>query len=167
MRLRNLGGLVIIDFIDMKNRGDQRKVFQKMKSAMADDKSKHNILPISELGIMQITRQRHDESNASGVYDSCPYCKGRGIVKSPRSISIEIQRLISSTVRRLKTENQEALNLKVFLHPAVLRRLRSADAALLNKLEKNYSVQISFEGAESYHMENYKVVDENTQKEIR
>ena len=55
MRLRNLGGLVIIDFIDMKNKNDQRKVFQKMKSSMATDKAKHNILPISQLGIMQIT----------------------------------------------------------------------------------------------------------------
>ena len=73
-----------------------------MKSAMSDDKAKHNILPISELGIMQITRQRHDESNASGVYESCPYCKGRGIIKSPCSISIEIQRLISSAVKRVE-----------------------------------------------------------------
>ena len=62
MRLRNLGGLVIVDFIDMKNKSDQRKVFQKMKASMAEDKAKHNILPISQLGIMQITRQRHDES---------------------------------------------------------------------------------------------------------
>ncbi|MEL0098284.1 MAG: Rne/Rng family ribonuclease [Opitutae bacterium] len=167
MRLRNLGGLVIIDFIDMKNRGDQRKVFQKMKSAMSDDKAKHNILPISELGIMQITRQRHDESNASGVYESCPYCKGRGIVKSPRSVSIEIQRLVSSAVRRVKTETQQSIRLKVYLHPSVLRRLRGPDASLLTKLEKNYDLEISFEGAESYHMENYKVVDESTQKEIR
>jgi ribonuclease G len=167
MRLRNLGGLVIIDFIDMKNRGDQRKVFQKMKSSMADDKSKHNILPISDLGIMQITRQRHDESNSSGVYESCPYCKGRGIIKSPRSISIEIQRLVSSAVRRMKAESQDAIRLKVYLHPSVLRRLRGPDASLLTKLEKNYDLQINFEGSESYHMENYKVVDEMTEKEIR
>ena len=131
MRLRNLGGLVIIDFIDMKSRSDQRKVFQKMKTSMADDKAKHNILPISELGIMQITRQRHDESNASGVYDSCPYCKGRGIVKSSRSISIEIQRLISNAVRLISAEESGSVKLKVFLHPSVLRRLRGPDASLL------------------------------------
>ena len=67
---------------------------------MATDKAKHNILPISQLGIMQITRQRHDESNSSGVYEPCPYCSGRGIVKSPRAVSIEIQRKITSAVRR-------------------------------------------------------------------
>jgi ribonuclease G len=167
MRLRNLGGLVIIDFIDMKNRGDQRKVFQKMKASMSDDKAKHNILPISELGILQITRQRHDESNSSGVYESCPYCKGRGIVKSPRSISIEIQRLVSNAVRRIKADGHDSSTLKVFLHPSVLRRLRGPDASLLSKLEKNYGLQISFQGEESYHMENFKVVDESNGNEIR
>ena len=167
MRLRNLGGLVIIDFIDMKNRSDQRKVFQKMKASMSDDKAKHNILPISELGILQITRQRHDESNSSGVYEPCPYCKGRGIVKSPRSISIEIQRLVSNAVRRIKADGHDSSTLKVFLHPSVLRRLRGPDASLLSKLEKNYGLQISFQGEESYHMENFKVVDESNGNEIR
>ncbi len=168
MRLRNLGGLVIVDFIDMKNKNDQRKVFKKMKESMADDKAKHNILPISQLGIMQITRQRHDESNSSGIYEPCPYCLGRGIVKSPRSISIEIQRKLSSIVRkfRLDTETTE-LKIKVFLHPGVLRRLRGPDAKLLERIEKNYDVLVNFEGSESYHVENFKFVDEISGKEIR
>ena len=75
-----------------------------MKAAMADDKAKHNILPISQLGIMQITRQRHDESNSSGVYESCPYCNGRGIVKSPWAVSIEIQRKVTNMVRCFRME---------------------------------------------------------------
>ena len=168
MRLRNLGGLVIVDFIDMKNKGDQRKVFQKMKASMADDKAKHNILPISQLGIMQITRQRHDESNSSGIYEPCPYCVGRGIVKSPRSISIEIQRKLSSIVRKFRLEvDSSELKIKVFLHPGVLRRLRGPDAKLLERIEKNYDVQVNFEGSDSYHVENFKFVDETSGKEIR
>ena len=168
MRLRNLGGLVIIDFIDMKNKGDQRKVFQKMKSSMADDKAKHNILPISQLGIMQITRQRHDESNSSGIYEPCPYCSGRGIVKSPRAVSIEIQRKITSVVRRLREENieKEAI-LKIFLHPSTLRRLRGPDSKLIDRLERNYGLKLTFEAAETYHVENFKLIDESTSNEIR
>ena len=167
MRLRNLGGLVIVDFIDMKNKSDQRKVFQKMKSSMAEDKAKHNILPISQLGIMQITRQRHDESNSSGIYDSCPYCVGRGIVKSPKSVSIEIQRKLASIVRRLKLEaDRTNMSVKIFLHPGVLRRLRGPDAKLLEKIEKNYDVKLNFESSDSYHMENFKFVDESNGKEI-
>ena len=167
MRLRNLGGLVIIDFIDMKNKGDQRKVFQKMKGAMADDKAKHNILPISQLGIMQITRQRHDESNSSGVYEPCPYCAGRGIVKSPRAVSIEIQRKITSVVRRFRMEEgKEDLSLKVFLHPSTLRRLRGPDSKLIDRMERNYGLKLSFEAADTYHVENFKVIDESTGNEV-
>jgi ribonuclease G len=168
MRLRNLGGLVIIDFIDMKNKGDQRKVFQKMKSSMADDKAKHNILPISQLGIMQITRQRHDESNSSGIYEPCPYCSGRGIVKSPRAVSIEIQRKITSVVRRFREENieKEAI-LKIFLHPSTLRRLRGPDSKLIDRMERNYGLKLTFEAAETYHVENFKLIDESTSNEIR
>ena len=168
MRLRNLGGLVIIDFIDMKNKGDQRKVFQKMKSSMADDKAKHNILPISQLGIMQITRQRHDESNSSGIYEPCPYCSGRGIVKSPRAVSIEIQRKITSVVRRLREENiEKETNLKIFLHPSTLRRLRGTDSKLIDRMERNYGLKLTFEAAETYHMENFKLIDESSNNEIR
>jgi ribonuclease G len=168
MRLRNLGGLVIIDFIDMKNKSDQRKVFQKMKSAMSEDKAKHNILPISQLGIMQITRQRHDESNSSGIYEPCPYCMGRGIVKSPRSISIEIQRKLSSIVRRPENStDSQSTKLKVFLHPGVLRRLRGPDAKLLERIERNYDVSVNFESSDSFHVENFKFVDEVSGKEIR
>jgi len=168
MRLRNLGGLVIIDFIDMKNKGDQRKVFQKMKSSMADDKAKHNILPISQLGIMQITRQRHDESNSSGIYEPCPYCSGRGIVKSPRAVSIEIQRKITSVVRRFREENiEKEAFLKIFLHPSTLRRLRGPDSKLIDRMERNYGLKLTFEAAETYHVENFKLIDESTSNEIR
>ena len=160
--------MVIVDFIDMKNKSDQRKVFQKMKAAMAEDKAKHNILPISQLGIMQITRQRHDESNSSGIYEACPYCIGRGIVKSPRSISIEIQRKLSSIVRRTRIDaGNSDLTLKIFLHPAVLRRLRGPDAKLLKKIEVNYDVSINFESSDTYHLENFKIVDVKTDQEIR
>lgn len=168
LRLRNLGGLVIIDFIDMKNKGDQRKVHQRMKAAMSEDKAKHNILPISQLGIMQITRQRHEESNTSGIYDDCHYCSGRGIVKSSRSVSIEIQRRIISAVRQVKVDlTRRDIKFKVYMHPSSLRRLRGPDASLIGLMERNYDITLTFEASESFHVENFKVIDELTDKEIR
>ena len=167
-RLRNLGGLLIIDFIDMKNKGDQQKVYRRMKQVMANDKAKHNILPISQLGIMQITRQRHEESNASGIYEGCPYCSGRGIVKSPRSVSIEIQRRITSAVRSIRgNETRRELKFKVYLHPNNLRRLRGPDAELVTSMERNYDLTLSFEAAESFHVENFKIIDDETEQELR
>ena len=117
---------------------------------------------------MQITRQRHDESNSSGIYEPCPYCVGRGIVKSPRSVSIEIQRKLSSIVRRSRMEQgSTSLSLKIYLHPGVLRRLRGPDADLIKKIESNYEVEINFESSDSYHVENFKIVDEKTEREFR
>ena len=142
---------------------------QKMKSAMAEDKAKHNILPISQLGIMQITRQRHDESNSSGIYEPCPYCNGRGIVKSPRAVSIEIQRKISNAISRSKVTDptRKELKLKIFLHPSNLRRLRGPDSKLIERMQQNYNLSLSFEAADTYHVENFKVVEEASGEEVK
>ena len=85
MRLRNLGGLVIIDFIDMKNRGDQRKVFQKMKNAMSDDKAKHNILPISELGLCKSLVKGTMRAMRVEFTNPVPIAKGVELLSHPLS----------------------------------------------------------------------------------
>jgi len=92
LRLRNMGGLIVLDFIDMKSGRDRQQVYQKMKDGLRRDKAKTHILPISQLGLMEMTRQRHSESVRAAVYDDCPYCKGRGKVKSALTMSVEIQR---------------------------------------------------------------------------
>src|SRR5262245_43400578 len=82
LRLRHTGGLLVLDFIDMKHPRDRQAVYQKMKEGLRRDKAKTHVLPISQLGLMEMTRQRHSESVHSAVYVDCPYCKGRGKVKS-------------------------------------------------------------------------------------
>ena len=90
IRLRNLGGLIIIDFIDMKERRHRNAVYERMVELMASDKARNHILPISQLGIMQMTRQRQQESLSSNLYTDCPYRRrGRGIVKSATTMSVE------------------------------------------------------------------------------
>jgi len=100
LRLRNMGGLLILDFIDMKSRRDQQQVYQRMKELLRRDKSKTHILPISQLGLMEMTRQRHTESVRSSVYDDCPYCRGRGKVKSALTMSVELQRKLGEILRK-------------------------------------------------------------------
>lgn len=173
IRLRNIGGLIIIDFIDMKNRRDRQAVYNRMRREMEDDKAKNHILPISQLGIMQMTRQRQEVSIGTGLYTGCPYCNGRGIVKSPRTISVEIQRQITSILRRLKPkllENGQAedgLTIRVMLNPTVLERLRSEDESLLVDIERLYDVKLSFRADVSYHMENFRLVNAVTGEELR
>jgi len=168
IRLRNIGGLIIIDFIDMKSGRDRNLVYERMRQAMAQDKAKSHILPISTLGIMQMTRQRHQESHASGIYTSCPYCNARGIVKSPRTMSVEIQRRLISVIRRMDPiEAKKGLNLRILLHPNNLERLRHEDEHHLLETEKAYQVKLSFRADPSYHLENFKILNADTGEELR
>ena len=131
IRLRNLGGLIILDFIDMKERRHRNAVYEKMVELMSTDKAKNHILPISSLGIMQMTRQRQQESLSSNLYTDCPYCRGRGMVKSATTMSVELQRKLSSVVRRLQARGDgKEYSLRVLVHPGILERLRSEDAEL-------------------------------------
>src|ERR1700736_1420955 len=83
LRLRNVGGLIISDFIDMKSRKDQQLVYNLMKERLKRDKAKTHVLPISPLGLMEMTRQRAQESLSGSMFVTCPYCSGRAVVKSP------------------------------------------------------------------------------------
>lgn len=162
IRLRNIGGLIIIDFIDMKNRKDRILVQDRMKEAMSTDRAKTHILPISQLGLMQMTRQRQQESTAASMYTGCPYCRGRGMVKSARSMSVEIQRRLTSVLRRKDTKATEEINLRILVHPSILERLRSEDEALLAKMQSHYGVKLTFRADDSFHVENFKVVNAET-----
>jgi ribonuclease G len=168
IRLRNLGGLIIMDFIDMKERRHRNAVYEKMVSAMAEDKAKNHILPISQLGIMQMTRQRQQESLSSNLYTNCPYCRGRGIVKSATTMSVELQRKLSSIVRRLQNRKDgKEYSLRVLVHPSILERLRNEDAELLVRMEKLYGVKLAFRADMNYHVENFKIINALTNEEYR
>ncbi len=168
IRLRNLGGLIIIDFIDMKERRHRNGVYDKLVEAMAEDKAKNHILPISQLGILQMTRQRQQESLSSNLYTDCPYCRGRGIVKSATTMSVELQRRLSAIVRRLTGRNDgKEYSLRVLVHPSILERLRSEDANLLVRMEKLFGVKLAFRADPAYHVENYKIINAATGEEYR
>lgn len=171
IRLRNIGGLIILDFIDMKNKRDRNAVYNTMRREMESDKAKSHVLPISQLGIMQMTRQRHTESNISGIYTGCPYCAARGIVKSSRTMSVEIQRRVVSIVRHLRSvggrAQGEKIDLRILLHPTNLERLRQEDEQHLVDIEEAYNVGLSFRADPGYHVENFKVVDPTNGQELR
>ncbi|ADE54751.1 Rne/Rng family ribonuclease [Coraliomargarita akajimensis] len=169
VRLRNIGGLVIMDFIDMKSKKDRNAVLQRMRREMATDKAKSHILPISTLGIMQMTRQRHSESHASGIYTDCPYCNGRGSVKSSRTMSVEIQRRLISVIRHIRVRDgiDKEIQLRVLLNPTNLDRLRNEDEDLLLEIEQSYGAALSFRADPIYHVENFKIIDIETGQEQR
>jgi ribonuclease G len=165
LRLRNIGGLIVLDFIDMKSRRDQQTVYNRMKDHLKRDRAKTHILPISQLGLMEMTRQRHTESVRSAVYDDCPYCKGRGMVKSAITMSVELQRKLSEILKK-RSRDESDFQLKILVHPSVLARLRTEDEALLIELEKKYFGKLSFRGEPSCHAEQFKIVNAVTNEEL-
>ncbi len=165
LRLRNMGGLIVLDFIDMKSRRDQQQVYQRMKEGLRRDKAKTHILPISQLGLMEMTRQRHSESVRAAVYDDCPYCKGRGKVKSSLTMSVEIQRKLQEILRK-RTRDENDFQLRIVVHPTVLERLRTEDEKHLIEMEKRYFGKLSFRADTGMHAEQFKIVNVANNEEL-
>ena len=164
MRLRNIGGLIIGDFIDMKSRKDQQQVYQRVKDRLKRDKSKTHVLPISPLGLMEMTRQRAAESISGAVFEACPYCHGRGKVKSAMTMSVELQRSLHQIMRKHQDTIHE---IKVIVHPHVMQRLRTEDEELLVDIERKYAGRLTFRGDPTYHHEQFTITDANTGQELK
>ncbi len=165
LRLRNMGGLIVLDFIDMKSRRDQQAVYQRMKEGLRRDRAKTHILPISQLGLMEMTRQRHSESMRAAVYDDCPYCKGRGKVKSALTMSVEIQRKLSEILKK-RSRDESDFQLRIVVHPSVLDRLRTEDEKLLIEMEKRYFGKLSFRAEPALHAEQFKIYNAANNEEL-
>jgi ribonuclease G len=165
LRLRNMGGLIVLDFIDMKSRRDQQQVYQRIKEGLRRDKAKTHVLPISQLGLMEMTRQRHSESVRAAVYDDCPYCKGRGKVKSAITMSVEIQRKLNEILKK-RSRDESDFQLRIAVHPTVLERLRTEDEKLIIEMEKRYFGKLSFRPEPSFHAEQFKIVNVATNEEL-
>ena len=165
LRLRNMGGLIVLDFIDMKGRRDQQSVYQRMKDGLRRDKAKTHMLPISQLGLMEMTRQRHSESVRSAVYDDCPYCKGRGKVKSAITMSVEIQRKLAEILKK-RTRDESDFQLKIVVHPTVLERLRNEDEKLITEMEKRYYGKLTFRSDPVLHAEEFRIINAANNEEL-
>jgi ribonuclease G len=165
LRLRNMGGLIVLDFIDMKSRRDQQQVYQRVKEGLRRDKAKTHILPISQLGLMEMTRQRHSESTRSAVYDDCPYCKGRGKVKSAVTMSVEIQRKLGEIMKKRERDESD-FQLKIVVHPTVLSRLNTEDRQLITDLEKRYYGKLTLKSDPILHAEEFRIYNGVTNEEL-
>jgi len=160
IRLRNIGGIIIIDCIDMNLKRHQRMVEKAMQKAVKRDKAKTNIFPISALGILQMTRERVKESLSEAVYESCLYCGGSGRVKSIESMSIEVQRLIKLALR--SGRRLRRLLIRVQAHPKVCQRLEKEDRETVKELERHFSGAVTFQPNEELHIETVRLYNDRT-----
>ena len=171
LRLRNIGGLIVLDFIDMKSSRDRREVFNRVRDGLRKDKAKSHVLPISDLGLMEMTRQRQSESVRDSAYGDCEHCSGRGKLKSPLTMSVEIQRRLSEIIKKRdklkqRREEESDFKLRVNVHPTVLERLRNEDEDIFIDMEKRYLVKISFRDGDNLHPEEFEVYDDISNKRL-
>ena len=138
LRLRNIGGIIIVDFIDMSREADRKKVSDVLREAQRRDKARTSALKISELGLVQMTRKRTRESLEELLTDSCPHCEGRRVVKSVPTLAAEVLRGVHREARRRSGDDM----LLVKVHPAVARYLYDHGARDLEALERRVGIKI-------------------------
>jgi ribonuclease G len=153
IRLRNIGGLIILDFIDMEKDSSKEMVYGTLELALKNDRTHTSILKISELGLVEMTRKRVRDSITRILCEPCPYCEGRGTVKSARTVCYDIFREIN----RVSTAS---LRQKFFLtvNPSVADLLLDEESDCLEKLEKSLTVQIVIKADSSIHQEIFEII---------
>ena len=153
LRLRNLGGIIIIDFIDMEEAEHRRQVIQALERALADDHVKTNISSVSPLGLVEMTRKRTRESLEHLLCEACPTCEGRGFVKSAETVCYEIFREVVRQSRQF-----ECKGLMVLAHQDVIERLLDEESSALGELELVTGQPIRLQTEALYTVDQYDVV---------
>jgi ribonuclease G len=153
LRLRNLGGIIIIDFIDMEEEEHRKQVLQALEKALASDHAKNHISSVSPLGLVEMTRKRTRESLEHMLCMPCPTCEGRGFVKTPETVCYEIFREILRQSRQFQFQE-----LMVLAHQDVIERLLDEESAALAELEVHTGKPIRLQTEALYQQDQYDVV---------
>ncbi|WP_109126874.1 ribonuclease G [Dyella sp. C11] len=153
LRLRNLGGIIIIDFIDMTDEEHRRQVLRMLEKGLLRDHAKTTVYPMSALGLVEMTRKRTTESLERQLCEPCPACSGRGTLKTAETVTYEIFREITRAVRQFNTEK-----LLVMASPKVVGRILEEESAAVAELEEFISKSIRFQAEEHYSQEQFDVV---------
>jgi ribonuclease G len=153
LRLRNLGGIIIIDFIDMTDPEHRRQVLRQLEKALARDHAKTTVYEFSPLGLVEMTRKRTIDSLERQLCEPCQSCSGRGTQKTAETVTYEIFREITRAVRQF-----EARKLLVLASPKVVARILEEESSGVAELEEFIGKSIRFQADENYSQEQYDVV---------
>jgi len=154
LRLRNIGGIIIIDFIDMEREGDREKVYQALEEAIKKDRQKTNIFKISELGLVEMTRKRTRENMTRTLGETCPYCEGSGLIKSKTTVCYDIFRQIERSASELGGHN-----IVVEVNPEIAGLLYEEERGGIEELERKLKKKIAVRGKAGFHQEQYNIIE--------
>ena len=153
IRLRDLGGIIIIDFIDMEHEDHRQQVFRALRRALTEDKSRTNVLEISELGLVEMTRKRVRQGLQSLLMQPCPTCKGSGVVKSPPAITAEIYRKIQAAAADVG--GQEVL---IRVNPEMADHFQGEEAEGLELLQRRIQRKVTVQAVSALHKDEYEII---------
>jgi ribonuclease G len=161
VRLRDLGGIIVIDFIDMRSERNKKQLIKKLSDCLKADRAKTTISEISELGMIEMTRKRVKHNLVKALSQPCPYCDGGGMVLSVSTLTAQVLRRLQS----LFCDSREK-HVIVQVHPDVARRFRNENKDLLDGLAKRFDREIDIESVSDFHVEDVKVLSARTRKAI-
>ena len=152
LRIRNCGGIIVIDFIDMEKEEHREQVYHSLLEAFKRDRAKTSVLAISGLGLVEMTRKRTQDTLTRIMCNPCPYCEGSGRVKSTLTICYEIIREVTKMLKKHQVD-------KIFLyaHPEVSAKLCSDETDIIELVEQRYGKAIIIRAENSYHLEQYEL----------
>jgi ribonuclease G len=161
VRLRDIGGLVIIDFIDLEEDKNRKKIYDEMKKELRRDRAKVTILPLTEFGLMQMTRQRIRQSVQLSFSEACPMCAGTGLVQSKTSTINQIERWI----KRFKSEKRE-YRLELRVNPIIADYLSRGTISRLTRLQFKFFVKVRLVPDTVLAADEFRFVSMKQQKDV-
>ena len=153
LRLRNMGGIIVIDFIDMDREPSRNKVYQLLEDSLKADRARTNVLKISDLGLVEMTRKRVQEGLDRYMKEPCPTCQGTGVLRSRQTLCYDILR----EVRREAGRHKDARSIFVNTTPAIADMLYSGQFDDLTKVESSIGRQVVVRALGHFHPEHYEV----------
>ena len=154
LQLRNIGGIIIIDLIDMEQLQHRQEVYQVLKDQLRNDKARSKILQISEMGLVEMTRKRDRESLMRYLCDPCPYCAGSGHIKSVNTVLAEIFR----ELKRVCQDKRRG-SVTVYVHPDIEMSMREDEHFNFKDIEEAVGVPLSMKASNALHHEQYEIYD--------
>ena len=153
LRLRNIGGIIVLDFIDMEKPANRERVYRAMEEILRKDRARTNLLKISDLGLIEMTRKRVQEDLVSSISDHCLYCNGTGMTRSQSTIVYDVLREIQREALRSRGRDTIYVN----THPVVADLMYSEELESVETLERALEKTIVVRAMGHYHLERYEV----------
>ena len=161
LRLRDIGGLIIIDFIDMRNSDNKQLLYKSMRDFMRNDRAQHTILPLSKFGLMQITRQRVRPEVKINTAEECPTCNGTGKMNATILVIDDIERDLNYVIN-----SRPKSKVKLIVHPFIYAYIKKGFPSLQHRWYMKYSKWVKIVEDDNYHLNQYKFFD-GKEDEIR